>query len=136
SCGDRGLFCGLRFKLTLPPFEVCNSFCQRLILFAELFRLRLNLRKLTGMRRRCDGENRRCGYDSPLHERPPKQKARRKLSAPPPRSRSLRMKPLTTRPRFEFGNSLASDTFFRTRPCGVRTRPIKHLQPALVAATR
>jgi hypothetical protein len=60
SCGDSGLLCGLRFKHALPPFEICSSFCQRLILRSKLLRLRLDVRNLTGMRRRCDGENRRC----------------------------------------------------------------------------
>ena len=47
------------FKLALPPFEICDSLCKRLILLAEFLGLRLDIRKLTGMRCRCDGEDRR-----------------------------------------------------------------------------
>jgi len=31
----------------------------------------LDVRNLTGMRRRCDGKNRRCRQNNPVHERPP-----------------------------------------------------------------
>jgi hypothetical protein len=42
------------FELTLPPFKICESFRQRLILFAQLFGLSLDIRKFIGMARRCE----------------------------------------------------------------------------------
>jgi hypothetical protein len=44
-----GLLYRLRFKLALPPFKICDSFRQRLILLSELFGLSLDVRKFTGV---------------------------------------------------------------------------------------
>jgi hypothetical protein len=71
SCCNGGRLCGLRFKLALPSFKICDAFCQRPILFAQLFGLCLDVRNLIGMRRRCDGKNRRCRQNNPVHERSP-----------------------------------------------------------------
>jgi hypothetical protein len=53
---------GLRFKVSLPFFKGCDTFRQRLILFAQLFRLSLDVRKLAGMSPRSNGNNCRRRY--------------------------------------------------------------------------
>jgi hypothetical protein len=47
--GNSGLFFRLHFKFPLPFLKVCKTFRQRLILFAQLFGLILDVRKLVGM---------------------------------------------------------------------------------------
>jgi hypothetical protein len=42
------------FRAYAPPFKICESFRQRLILFAQLFGLSLDIRKFIGMARRCE----------------------------------------------------------------------------------
>jgi hypothetical protein len=46
---NSGLFFRLHFKFPLPFLKVCKTFRQRLILFAQLFGLILDVRKLVGM---------------------------------------------------------------------------------------
>ena len=61
DCGARrslGLHRGLLlFKLLLALFEIREALGQRLILFAELFGLSLNVRELIGVGHRREGED-------------------------------------------------------------------------------